>query len=121
MARPVKWKTPEDLQVAIDAYFVNCDAKEIPYTVTGLALACDLTRQGMLEYCAKSDAFSDTIKKAKSKVEHYIEVQLYKNNATGCIFNLKNNFGWKDKTEQELTGKDGAALFHPVKVEYDNS
>jgi hypothetical protein len=28
----------------------------------------------------------------------------------GAIFSLKNNFGWKDKTEHELTGADGGAI-----------
>jgi len=28
---------------------------------------------------------------------------LGKANATFSIFNLKNNYGWKDKTEQDLT------------------
>jgi hypothetical protein len=29
---------------------------------------------------------------------------------TGYIFSFKNNFGWNDKTEMELTGKDGAPI-----------
>lgn len=105
--RPVKWKTPEGMQKAIDAYFEYCKSGEdlpVPPTITGLALALDLTRTGLLEYCEKSDEFSYTIKKAKTRVEAYIERRLYEPNATGCIFNLKNNFGWKDKSEQEHSG-----------------
>lgn len=102
--RPVKYKTPNDLQKKIDAYFAECKESGEHLTVTGLALACDLTRQGLLEYAEKSDEFSDAIKKAKLKVENYLEQRLFGQNATGCIFNLKNNFGWKDKTETELSG-----------------
>jgi hypothetical protein len=31
-------------------------------------------------------------------------------NSTFAIFTAKNVLGWKDKVEQEITGKDGAAL-----------
>jgi hypothetical protein len=30
---------------------------------------------------------------------------LYGNTVTGVIFNLKNNFGWKDKNEVEYSEK----------------
>ena len=48
-------------------------------------------------------SFFFTIKKAKSKVEDYLEKKLLTgNSATGIIFNLKNNFEWKDKQEVEV-------------------
>ena len=104
LGRPVKYETPEDMQVAIDKYFKEIDEhnkefplERIPYTVTGLAMALDMTRRTLLDYCEKSDAFSHTIKKAKLKVEEFNERQLYRNTqVTGVIFNLKNNFGWED-------------------------
>lgn len=91
----------------IDAYFAHCEstyATERPEypTVTGLALSLDMTRTGLLDYCEKSTEFANTIKKAKARVERFIEQRLYSNNATGCIFNLKNNFGWKDKSETDI-------------------
>ena len=108
--RPVKYKTPELMQIEIDKYFdgiveYNESHEDTKHpTVTGLAMSIDMTRKGLLEYCEKSDGFSNTIKTAKSIVEDYIEQRLYYGQATGCIFNLKNNFGWKDKTEQEISG-----------------
>ena len=45
------------------------------------------------------------------KCQQYAEEFLFVGkNAAGVIFNLKNNYGWRDKTEQELTGKDGKDL-----------
>lgn len=105
MGRPVKYETPEEMQVIIDQYFKDCKENKEHPTVTGLALSLNMTRKGLIDYENKDNPeFGNTIKKAKAKVENYIEQRLYENNVTGCIFNLKNNFGWKDKTEQEHSG-----------------
>ena len=59
----------------------------------------------LLEY-AKDKQFSDTIKKAKLRVENYLEKHLITDSTTtGIIFNLKNNFGWSDKQQIEHSGK----------------
>lgn len=106
MARPRKYTKVEDMQKAIDIYFEECDKHEIPYTITGLAIALDFdSRQSLLNYCNYEDeedkSFLDTIKRAKTKCEFDIERGLLsgKYNPTGAIFNLKNNYDWKDKQE----------------------
>ncbi len=78
--------------------------KQIPYTITGLALALDTSRETLLDYEEK-DKFSDTIKKAKARCHSYAERQLFGGNPTGPIFNLKNNYAWRDKTETDITTK----------------
>ena len=84
--------------------------KQIPYTITGLALSLGVTRQTLLEYEGevegrekKDPRYADTIKDAKTKIENFNEQMLYGPSPTGTIFNLKNNYGWKDKTEQDIT------------------
>lgn len=102
MARPKKYTKASEMQKKIDAYFKECDAKGKPYTITGLGLALDMSRQDLLNY-SKDNEFFDTIKKAKQKCEAYAEEQLYLGkNTAGVIFNMKNNYNWKDKTEQEI-------------------
>jgi len=76
--------------------------EQIPYTVTGLALALGTNRSTLVNYEAR-DEFFDTIKRAKTKIEDFAEQRLYGSNPTGTIFNLKNNYGWKDKTETDIT------------------
>jgi hypothetical protein len=67
--------------------------------------------------------FSDTIKKIDEELENRLFkfALINKVNPTMAIFSLKNNFGWKDKTETELTGKDGKDLGAPLFVFQDIS
>ena len=97
--RPKKYTEVEIMQQKIDKYFKECDDNKEPYTITGLALALDLDRKSINNYEKDSDFFP-TIKKAKLRVENYLEKRLINDSsATGIIFNLKNNYGWKDKQE----------------------
>lgn len=86
--------------------------EQIPYTITGLALALDTTRETLLEYEGRvegreqvDEGFADTIKKAKQKCHNYAEQRLFEGNPAGTIFSLKNNYGWRDKSEVEGTGE----------------
>lgn len=99
--RPLKFKTVKDLQTKIDKYFK--DTPEDEWTITGLALALDTSRKVLCEYDEKEE-YSNTIKKAKLKVENGYEVDLKKHGRSGTIFALKN-FDWKDKTESDVTIK----------------
>lgn len=107
--QPLLFKTKEDLQEKIDAYFNSCYTvnaewvKECtrPLTISWLALELETSRQTLINYEQK-EQFFDTIKKAKQRIESWTEEQLYRNTqVTGVIFNLKNNYDWKDKQEIE--------------------
>lgn len=123
VGRPRKWESAEGLQAALDAYFAKCDEgkpsevvsqgrvvkynERIPYTITGLCIVLDCERSTLIEYGdGKYDdadpEFSNTVKKAKLRVLDQIENNLYNGKpAAGAIFSLKNNNGWRDKTEWE--------------------
>jgi benzoyl-CoA reductase/2-hydroxyglutaryl-CoA dehydratase subunit BcrC/BadD/HgdB len=102
MARPKLYTKVEDMEKIIKKYFDECDKKEKPYTMSGLAYALDMDRKSLLNY-SKDEKFFPTIKKAKEKVEQQLEENALSNksNSTFTIFNLKNNFGWKDTIIQE--------------------
>lgn len=141
IGRPLKFKTPQALQKAINAFFADCDPHieyrdepfpyvtvsgqkrpprpgEIPegyeivrvpyrteqkaYTVSGLALALGTNRETLNRY-GKKDAFYDTITRAKERCHTFWEGVLNSRNAPGAQFNLKNNWGYQDKTEVEHT------------------
>ncbi len=116
--RPPLYKTPEELQKAVDEYFLNPPNKrkvykggstteytEIPfYAVSGMALALGFeSRQSLYDYDKRDDRFSYIIKRARLFIESEYEVALRDNNVTGIIFALKQ-MGWKDKQELKLYG-----------------
>ena len=110
--QPMAYKTVEALQLAVDHYFEvdafvpNGDGESdyLP-TMSGLALSLGVDRKTVVNYSHNEQYFL-TIRKARAKIESFIETRLYGNNVTGCIFNLKNNFNWKDKTEVNQTNVD---------------
>ena len=124
MARPLKYKTVDELEAAIDEYFKACEGRPLlddkgqpvllkgcpiildarPPTVTGLALALGFAgRQALLNYQGRKQ-FKDTITRAKSRCEEYAEGRLFdKDGAGGAQFSLRCNFGWSDKAEQPET------------------
>jgi hypothetical protein len=99
--RPLKFASPEELQQKIDQYFLHCDTVKKAYTVSGLAVWLDSSREVLLNYGIR-EKFTDTIKKAKMRIEAYAEENLFKPGvATGMIFNLTNNWGWTNKMVTE--------------------
>lgn len=141
--RPLKFKSVEDLQQKIDAYFGDCDphiatrkisipkadggkaywgeqeyiTDQIPYTITGLALALDTNRFTLLNYQDPDhfaegisdelrEQFIDTITRAKLRCEQFAEQHLFTGKTpAGAVFNLKNNYGWIDKTVVDQTNR----------------
>ena len=91
------------MKAAADKYFAECEAKDEPYTMTGLAIALGMDRTSLVNY-ADRDEFFNTIKDARAKVEARIESLSMqgKINPTMAIFNLKNNFGWRDQSQLDI-------------------
>lgn len=124
---PLKYKSVEEMQELIDAYFDSCfeeawkkndddswepilnkDGNIVkhqvrPFSVTGLACALGTTRDVLIDYQNRKE-FANAIKMAKQRIEAYAEESLYMlKNPAGVIFSLKNNYGWKDKQEIDAT------------------
>lgn len=93
------FKTPEELEAKINAYFDNTPKEE--WTWTGLALYLDTNRQTLLNYSERPE-FVDPIKKGLARVENGYEIDLKRHGRPGTIFALKN-FDWKDRQEQDIT------------------
>lgn len=119
VGRPLTFKTAKELQKVIDEYFDWCEnriktiwdeskQKEIvvnnpaPYTMSGLARRMGIDRHTLLNY-AEKDEFLATIKAARERIHEDVETRLMEKQATGAIFNLKNNFGWRDESHTDIT------------------
>lgn len=122
VGRPLKY-TLSKIQDSIAAYFDYCGIDECGYplgkdhkppTITGLCCYLHTTRDLLIDYEGKPQ-FSDTIKRAKQRIEAYNECLLVSKagQVAGVIFNLKNNYGWKDKAELEASFKDD---WEPVQI-----
>ena len=114
--RPKKFTDVKEMREAMEDYFIECDnqTKEIvnekgqtktilvPYTINGLCLHLNTNRETLSDY-QEDIMFSATIKKAKMIIENWVESKSLTGDipAVPALFNLKNNFGWKDKTEVE--------------------
>lgn len=126
MGRPMKYNNCMDFDAMCELYFEQCDEgrevevydktrqtvvkmkQSIPYTVPGLAVSlgfCD--KQSLIDY-AEREEFSFTVKKAKARIEQ----QRNENMLTGdtvaatSIFDLKNNFGWTDRSQEREIVED---------------
>lgn len=113
-----------------------------PYLITGLCEALGTYRDVLIDYengnrdLLPGDEgydkdvprFSNAIKAAKLKCERFAEGKLYNGkNATGPIFNLKNNYRWKDTAEviqdtnvTVITRNSGSHVKQPVGAPPDN-
>ena len=111
VGRPKIFNDVKEVEEKINAYFNYCEEKEKPYTMSGLAYYLGISRQTLVNY-SNQDQFFDTIKKARDRVQMQLEENALSNkaNPTFTIFNLKNNFDWKDsnevKTNVEITKVD---------------
>lgn len=109
MARPLKYKTEEELQEAIDTYFAS--AGDYP-TVSGLALHLGFAHRKSITDYKQKDRFSNTVKRAVLKIESIHEANLYKSACTGSIFWLKNR-QWSDKQEIDHTSNGESITLPP--------
>ena len=100
VGRPKIFKSVEEVEEKINAYFKYCEDKDKPYTMSGLAYYLDVDRRTIVNY-TKEEEFFPAIKRARDRVQMQLEENalLNKGNPTFTIFNLKNNFDWKDKIE----------------------
>lgn len=119
-----KWSSVKELENAVNAYFANADAKDEPYLITGLCLALECSRECLLEWdkdtgkYPKPEKAVQIIRHAKLKCQNYAEKMLMsgKLNPTGAIFNLKNNYRWKDKSETDVTSNGKALESMPIVI-----
>ncbi len=140
VGRPPKYKSKEEIEEKIDAYFKECEGEILkdeegktvfnkfgnpviinqkPPTVTGLALALGFsTRLSLLNYQGKKE-FMNTITRAKTMIEAYAEQRLFdKDGSSGAQFSLRNNFkGWNERQITELDQEEQRARIEQIRAQ----
>ncbi|MEN6587864.1 MAG: terminase small subunit [Sulfuricella sp.] len=120
--RPLKFASAEQINKASEDYFQKCEKSGQPITITGLCLVLGTFRDVLLDYAGgkydeKDREFSNSIKRAKLRCEHYAETQAFSGkNPAGAIFALKN-YGWSDKQQTEITGEVRTIMVKPESKE----
>lgn len=130
--RPKKY-TKKSLQQAVDGYFASISRKvqaldddgEVirndagepiwvteyvrPPSVSGLCLYLGIDRSTWQNYANQElhPELAGVTAQARVRMEAYLEEQLLtrEKNVQGLIFNLQNNYGWREKREVELGGE----------------
>ena len=110
MPLPRRFETPADLEKAVANYLKTYEENGRPLTVSGLAVFCGCNRDTIHAYASGTydvDGvnYSDTIKKAMTVIEQdKSEKALTGVYSTAfSIFDLKNNHGWRDRHETDIT------------------
>jgi len=118
--RPRAFKNPEEMEKLINEYFeikkghvtkmVLKDGKTVveipepePIHIAGLCAYLELTYEGLREYQNREE-FSATIARAKQICQSYAVDMCFKGK-NKADFVLMNNYGWKNRSEQENTGQ----------------
>ena len=135
--RPKKY-TKKSLREAVDGYFASISRKVRvldddgeavyndvgdsiwvteyirPPSVSGLCLYLGIDRSTWQNYADRElhPEFAEIIAMARVRMEAYLEEQLLtrEKNVQGLIFNLQNNYGWREKREVELGGETRKAV-----------
>ena len=109
--RPLKYKTPEEMQKAVDAYFVDIEANDRVPTIAGFALYLGFdSRISLYNYEGRPE-FLSVIKKARARIEAVVEALMLSRGHAGHIFWLKNNAKYEDKQTHAGDAKN------PLKLE----
>ena len=97
VGRPLAFKSVEDLEAKIEDYFeTNAfmgegENRSFAPTMAGLARHLDVDSKTIVNYKNKEEYFP-TIKRARVRVEEFLEQRLYGNTVTGVIFNLNQSW-----------------------------
>lgn len=130
IGRPRKYETEKELGKAIDRYFrsicrtveardltgtplLNDDGEPVekieyirPPSVSGMCLFLGIDRSTWQNYCdpRQHPEFRTVTEHARARIEAYLEEQLLtrEKGLQGIIFNLQNNYAWRQRQEVEL-------------------
>ena len=116
--RPTKYS--EDKIEKVFEFIELKKGLNVPPFIEGLAYTLGVDCDTITNWCTKHKRFFRAIKRLKEVQRVMLQEHILGNNAAGGIFLLKNNHGFKDRTETDVTsgGKPipllgGQSVIHP--------
>lgn len=107
-----KYNDAAELYDAMHDYLRDCEDRDVQYTMAGMLLHLNLSRTTFNEYAngKYGQEFSEMAHAIRNVVEAQRSEMLLeskKGDTTGQIFDLKANFGWRDRQDINLNNPDG--------------
>jgi len=98
IGKPRYFKTPKEMESAVEEYFLSCSIIDENPTITGLVLALGFAhRKALLDYGGYSEEYRNIITRAKLLVQESYEQALFnRDTARGAQFALSAGFGWAE-------------------------
>lgn len=105
---PIDCKDPQAVQARIDHYFEFCDRHELRPGVEGLALAVGVRRETIWKWSHEPGPRGDAARHAYALLAALMEEWTLSGrlNPVSGIFLMKNNFGYHDSQQLELSRAD---------------
>lgn len=113
--------TPEEFEKKSSAFFEKCLEDGTPPTASGLAYSLGFSSRQSLHDYKQRDEFRSVVERAMLFIECSYEKQMAMGRGDGGIIFALKNFGWTDKTQQEISGPNGGAQEHSWQVEFINA
>lgn len=96
----------DSIERACKEYFELCETDGVPPTIAGLSRALSVTRDTLMKWLHGEISIktADVIMEYFSLIEIFDETALKNNktNAVAGLFNMKNNYGYKDEVEHKI-------------------
>lgn len=99
---PPKYDSPEQMREKLTEYFDECDKKQAIPSIAGMALFLGFAdKQSIYDYekrkVDRDTGYACLLKKARLVIESVLnDSTMSKSSATGAIFRLKCNYGYKE-------------------------
>lgn len=109
----LKYDNIDDLHAGIEAYFADCEKRNAPYTLSGLAYALNIDVSTLRNY-GHMELFSDEITRARARCRQYAHEAAYdRDKCRGATFDLSANYGMSERQQLDLGNADG----EPFKID----
>lgn len=108
----------EDGELKQEEYMYKFQPDEIPPTIAGLCWYLEITRDMLTDFRkgAYGQGYSNILNKTFEFMESWWAERLASTNATGPLFTLKAQFGWKDTEDGPLRVLDVNTLLDAIEL-----